>query len=71
MELDPLVDVGTCGLHTVHGSLKTGVKAANWTVRNVLIAMHYFLHDSPARKENFISITESDIMPLPYCGHRW
>ena len=71
MELDPLVDIGMCGLHTVHGSLKTGVKAANWTVGNVLKAMHYFLHDSPARKENFISITESDIMPLPYCGHRW
>ena len=27
MELDPLVDIGTCGL--------TGVKAANWTVGNV------------------------------------
>ena len=71
MELDPLVDIGTCGLHTAHGSLKTGVKEANWAVGNVLKAMHYFLHDSPTRKENFISITESDIIPLPYSGHRW
>ena len=57
MKLDPLADIGTCGLHTVYSSLKTGVKGANWTVGNVLKAMHYFLHDSPERKGNFISIT--------------
>ena len=27
--------------------------------------------DSPARRETFEKITESDVDPLPHCGHRW
>ena len=27
--------------------------------------------DSPASSETFEKITESDVYPLPYCGHRW
>ena len=27
-ELDPLIDIGTCGLHIIHGSLKAGAKAS-------------------------------------------
>ena len=27
--------------------------------------------DSPARRETFEKITESDVYPLPCCGQRW
>ena len=26
-DLPPLLNIGTCGLHTIHGSLKNGIKA--------------------------------------------
>ena len=25
-----LIDIGTCGLHTVHGSLKTSINKSEW-----------------------------------------
>ena len=55
----------------MHGSLKTGIKAAGWLVGKVLKTMHFLLHDYPARQEKYIEFTESNVMPLPYCGHRW
>ena len=54
----------------MHGSLKTGIKAAGWLVGKVLKAMHFLLHDYPARQEKYIELTESNGMPFPYYGHR-
>ena len=71
LELLAVINVGTCGLHTVHGSLKAGVKEADWTVGKVLQAMHFLLHDFPSRQDRYIQYTETNVMPLPYCGHRW
>lgn len=36
-ELAGLVNIGTCGLHTVHGSLKNGIKKSGWEMGKVLI----------------------------------
>ena len=33
--------------------------------------MSKLLVDSPARKEWYEMLTESNFYPLPYCGHRW
>ena len=33
-ELPKLADIGTCGLHTVHGSLKYGIKNSNWNIKS-------------------------------------
>ena len=35
-ELPCLVDLGTCGLHTVHGSLKNGIKCSGWNIAKLL-----------------------------------
>ena len=70
LELLAVINVGTCGLHTVHGSLKAGVKEADWKVGKVLQAMHFLLHDFPSRQDTYIQYTETNVMPLPYCGHR-
>ena len=65
-----MLNIGTCGLHTAHGSMKTGEKAS-WSVRKILKAMDGILQDSPARRETFEKVTETNEYPLPYCGHRW
>ena len=69
-ELPSLLNIGTCGLHTVHGSIKTGEKAS-WSVGKILKAMDGILQDSPARRETFEIVTETNEYPLPYCGNRW
>ena len=31
-ELPALINIGSCGLHVIHGAFKTGVEATNWNV---------------------------------------
>ena len=70
-ELPTLLNIGTCGLHTVHGSLKAGVESTDWTTGKILKSLWKLLDESPARREKYESITETNVYPLPYCGHRW
>ena len=70
-ELPPLMQIGTCGLHTVHGSMKARVKNSNWNIEKILTAAWKLLDEAPARRELFEKVTETCIYPLPYCGHRW
>ena len=69
-ELDALIDIGTCGLHTIHGSLKAGAKVSGWEL-NLLKAMWQFLYDSPTRRATYENITETLDYLLQFCGHRW
>ena len=52
-----IIDVGTCGLHTVHNAFERGYQAANWNVGAVMSAMHWLFKDSPARREDFTEAT--------------
>ena len=38
-ELDPLIDIETYGLHTIHGSFKAGPNVSGWELNNLLEAM--------------------------------
>jgi hypothetical protein len=66
-----LIDVGSCGLHVVHGAFRTGVTKTKWGIDSVLKAMHFLFHESLAKREDYIQINGTDIFPLPFCGHRW
>ena len=70
-ELPQLVNIGTCGLHTMYGSMKSGVKKTGWSVGKIMKAMWKILVECPARRNVYENITESNLYPLPYCGHRW
>ena len=35
-ELDPLIDIETYGLHTIHGSFKAGPNVSGWELNNLL-----------------------------------
>ena len=51
-ELSPLIDIGTCGLHTVHNSLKAGIKSARWIVGKVMKAMWKLLKNPQLEGKN-------------------
>jgi len=64
-----LIEVGSCGLHTLHNACKCGFSM--WQLEKVLRSMHILFHNVPARREDFTALTKSTTFPLPFCGHRW
>ena len=58
-ELNDLIDIGTCNLHTVHGSFEKGATESNWELKKVFKGSYTLFHDTPARREDFFNITAS------------
>lgn len=48
-----LLNLGSCGLHTVHNSFKTGLIAAHWLISAFLRALYNLFKESPARRAQF------------------
>lgn len=73
--LDPnlpsLLDIGSCGLHVVHGAFRTAFESTGWKIDAFLRSLWYLFHDSPARRADYKEITGSDVFPLQFCGTRW
>ena len=66
-----LLELGSCGLHVIHGALQSGHSAAGWNVNSVLRAMCNVFKDSPARRSDYIHITGSTKFPKKFCQVRW
>lgn len=62
-----LVDIGTCSLHIVHGAFKTGVEKSGWPLKKFLKGGYILLHNTPARREDYESVTGSTTYPLSFC----
>ena len=70
-ELDPPMDLGTCGLHVVHGSMKAGAKASKWELQKLLKAMWQFIRDALVRQAMYENTSESTDCQAKFCGHHW
>ena len=70
-KLSPLIDIANCGLHTVHNSLKAGIKSSRCIVGKVMKAMWKLLNESPAQREECVALAETNLFPLPFCRRRW
>nr|CAD7439968.1 unnamed protein product [Timema bartmani] len=66
-----LINLGTCELHVVHGSLRTGVEPVNWDIHCLLCHTCYLFTDSTARQALFTQLTGCTTFPLKFCGVRW
>ena len=64
VECYSLLNVGSCGLHMVHGAYKTGVQKSGLDIHKILKAMWKIFQDSPARRETYSRISETDVFPL-------
>jgi len=69
--LNHLVNIGSCNLHVVHGALKSATEATMWNLKATMKGSFEIFKDSPARREDFISITGSTIFPLQLCPTRF
>lgn len=66
-----LLELGSCGLHIVHGAFKDGARATNWGIENYLRGIYNLFKDVPARRALFTQYSASTTFPLKFCGHRW
>ena len=62
-----LIDIGTCGLYTVHRNLQNEVSCSGWKIKYILKWVWNFLKDRPARREVYEKFTKANVYPLPYC----
>nr|CAD7569336.1 unnamed protein product [Timema californicum] len=67
-EVCSLLNLGTCGLHVVHGSLRTGVGSSDWDISSLLRHMYYLFTESTARRALFTQLTGCTSFPLKFCG---
>lgn len=69
--LPEILNLGSCGLHVVHGCLQHGASKTDWDVGQILRSMWQIFHDTPARREDFTRVTGSTIFQHKFCSHRW
>ena len=60
-ELPDLLNIGSCSLHVIHESFEKGAKESGWNLGNTVHSLSQIFHDTPARREDFIQITGSDL----------
>ena len=70
-QLPGLIKVGSCGLHVVHGTFRSGAQKTKWGIDSILKALYKLFDESPAKREDYSTITESNNFRLPLCGNRW
>ena len=65
------IDIGSCGLHTLHNRFRDGAESTGWDIGSTLGALYRLFKDTPARREDYTSVTGSSAFPLRFCSHRW
>ena len=70
-ELPQLIKIGSSGLHIGHGAFQTGTITTCWNIKGTLNAIYKLLHNSPARRADYISVTRSKLFSFSFCSTRW
>ena len=68
-EQSQLTEICSCGLHIIHRAYETGAESTDWELKKILKGT--LLHDLPARRDDYISLTGSNTFPSYLCGIRW
>lgn len=66
-----LLDIGSCGIHTIHNAFKMAFKKSNWQLDVFLRSCYYLFKDSPARRADYTRVTGSSTFPMKFVGVRW
>ncbi|GBM79331.1 hypothetical protein AVEN_32947-1 [Araneus ventricosus] len=66
-----ILELGSCGLHTLHCAFKAAFTATEWTIVVYLRALYNLFKDVPARRADYKLHTNSEIFPKKFCSVRW
>ena len=64
--LPKLINIGSCNLHAVHGALKSSAESTGWNLKKLINGAYHLF--SPARRQDYISITGSTLFPMNFCA---
>ena len=53
------------------GSFKDGAEKSSWDIQKTLKGSYQILHDTPARREDYETVTNSNLYPKNFCATRW
>ena len=70
-EQHQLIDIGSCGLHTIHNAFKNGAESTDWALKKTLKGSYQIFHNSPARQKDFQTITSVNDFPQSFCATRF
>ena len=59
------LNIGSCSQHIIHGAFQNGAPS-NWNIDKILKAMYWILHYSPARRDDYMRVENTEIFPLRY-----
>ena len=54
-----LYNIGSCGLHSIHGTFETGMIFCGWEINKIMKSVHKLFDKFPARRDLFISSNSS------------
>lgn len=60
------MNIGSWGLHEIHGDFQAQVMATKWVIEKLLISILKTSHVTHARREAYITIGKSEKFPLRY-----
>ena len=63
-ELPGLINIESCNLYVLNNPFKTGANVTGWNLHNLMKACFQILYNSPASREDYITIIDSDVFPL-------
>ena len=66
-----LLNIGSCGIHVIHGAFQTGARETGWGIDNLLSSPYYLFKDTSARRDDYVDVTGCKEFPLKFCKHRW
>ena len=69
-EQHQLINIGSCGLHAIHDDFKTSAENAECNIKETLKGAFQVFHNSPARRDDFESMTGMKVYPLLFCAAR-
>ena len=51
---------------SIHNSFTTGAQSTDWELKKTLKGSYQVFHDTPARREDFVTVTNTDRYPLSF-----
>ena len=70
-KLPEVINFGSCNVRILHVGFKSGFESTDWEMKILLKSCYPILHDSLARRDDYISVTKSTKFPLAFCSTRW
>ena len=67
-QLPKLLNIGSCNLHVIHGAFKSGFQSVEWNIPKLMKASYNIFHDSPARRADYVTVTECENFPRCFCA---